>query len=691
MEGMVLALLSFLTLLLIAVLSFVLAKKIKFPYTLFLVFVGTILAFLAKFQPFEFLTAFHLSPELLFYVFLPTLLFEAAYNIKLDKFLESVKSIFSLAILGLIISTLIIGFGLHWLLLLFGVEIPLVVTMLFGAIISATDPVAVISMFKEYSAPKRLALIFEGESLFNDGTAVALFVVLLGVIAEGGILNADSILNGFGLFVSMIGLGILFGIVFGGIFSKLLDYALNEKLQITLSLLVAHFTFLISEIIYEHLNIPISAIIATVVASIIMGNYGRYKLTPKVERYMDNFWDYFAFISNSIVFLLLGFLLTEINFSGGAILLPIILAILITAIARAISVYSSLYFLKFQKKEKQIPKSWQHLLSWGSLRGALAITMVLLIPDDLSLEAWNYPMSIKDFVMALVIGSIYFTLFVKGLTIGKMIKKLGITEVNSFERMEYLEGKIILFRNLKKALENEFEKGNLSERDYNEKIIRINASISNLEDDISNYDKKNSDYLKRMIQSYALGVEKRKLEDIYSNNEITEKGYKKLLNKLEIQEKMIENFSELKSFDQIGNNDILDKILMKMNSFFKGKENAFSIKDKYFYYKALSLTAKEVVRALNKIKKEDRLLAKREDIDDLIFKYQEFATRSEEKLRELINGNVDFELEERRYMKDKMAVWENEILDELADKHFICQKVKDILNSEIKKEIEKII
>lgn len=253
MEGIILPMLSFLTLILVAVFSFIFAKKIQFPYTLFLVLVGTALAFVAKIPTMEFLGAFELSPDLLFYIFLPTLLFEAGYNIKISRFAESWKSVSLLAIFGLLISTLVIGFSLTFILSLFSIEIPLIVSLLFGAIISATDPVAVISLFKEYSAPKRLTLIFEGESLFNDGTAVAMFVVLLGVIVENdGVLNSGSVISGTGVFVSMLVLGIVLGIFFGALFSKLLGYAKNENLQITLSLLVAHFTFIVSEIINEH-------------------------------------------------------------------------------------------------------------------------------------------------------------------------------------------------------------------------------------------------------------------------------------------------------------------------------------------------------------------------------------------------------------------------------------------------------
>ncbi len=691
MEGIALEMLSFLTLSLITVFSFVFAKKIKFPYTLFLVLVGTVLAFAAKIPTLEFIGAFKLSPDMLFYIFLPTLLFEAGYNIKFSRFIESIKSIFSLAIIGLIVSTVIIGFLLTGILAIFGIEIPLVVALLFGAIISATDPVAVIALFKEYSAPKRLTLIFEGESLFNDGTAVAMFVVILSVIAEkNGILDSASIISGIGIFASMIILGFIFGIIFGGIFSKMLDYVKNENLQITLSLLVAHFTFLISEMVNEHLDIPVSAIVATVTASIIVGNYGRYKLTPRVERYIDNFWEYFAFIANSIVFLLLGFLLTEINFSSPVILLPIFVAILVTMFARAVSVYFSSWLLKFQKKEKQIPKAWQHLLSWGSLRGALAIMMVLLIPDDLSLDYWNYPLSIKEFVMALVIGSIYFTLFVKGLTIGKFIKKLKLSKVGTYEKMEYLEGKSVLYQHLKKALKEEFKNGDLKKDDYEKRVERVAKKSQEAREKIARYSEKHKNFLKRSMSHYVIGVERQLLDQIYSQKEITEKGYKKFLNKLDSQEIMLsDKHGEIKSFDSIINNHIIDKILEKMDLFFRGEKDFFDNKDKYFYYKALADTSKKVVEELKKISTKDGAIDRSEEILSLIKKYNNFKIRSITKLEKLLKEDESLKKQGKKYVENKIISLESEVLEEILDKKLISKKIKILLEKEIKEEMKK--
>jgi CPA1 family monovalent cation:H+ antiporter len=209
--------------------------------------------------------------------------------------LKNIKAVSLMAVVGLLISALIIGFGLFYALPVFGIDMPISVSLLFGAIISATDPVSVVALFKEYGAPKRLGLLFEGESLFNDGTAVALFVIILGVIAEyGGVFSVPVLLDGFEVFLSLIFLGIAFGLLSGYIFSKAMGLIKDENVQITFSLLSAHLTFLLAEVITEEVKIGsfdvhISGIIATVISALVIGNFGRYKLSPKAEYYTNKF------------------------------------------------------------------------------------------------------------------------------------------------------------------------------------------------------------------------------------------------------------------------------------------------------------------------------------------------------------------------------------------------------------------
>ena len=225
----------------ISSLAIFLAKRVKLPHTVFLVIVGLFLGLLAQALPtFHFFSEFSLTPELLFYLLLPTLIFESAYNINVRRMVEDAPIIMVLSLVSLIVSTVVVGALLYFFLLFLGFTIPFIVALIFGALISATDPVAVLALFKEYGAPRRLSLIFEGESLFNDATAVALFLLLIEV-ARFGYHGFDTILEGVVSFTSMMVGGVLFGIIVGGIFAKLIGLAReNETASITLTIVLAH-------------------------------------------------------------------------------------------------------------------------------------------------------------------------------------------------------------------------------------------------------------------------------------------------------------------------------------------------------------------------------------------------------------------------------------------------------------------
>lgn len=165
---------------------------------------------------------------------------------------------------------------------------------------------------------------------------------------------------------------ILVGMVFGGfcgiVFSKTIQRIKNiEFLEIMLTLILAHTTFILSEVL-NHFLFPVSGVIATTIAAMVIGNYGRYKISPKVEEAMEKFWGFFAFVSNSLVFLLIGIMIVSLHIQWHTMIIPVVLSIVIVMIARAISVYGIIWPLNKMKWEEHIPLSWQHMLSWGSLR-----------------------------------------------------------------------------------------------------------------------------------------------------------------------------------------------------------------------------------------------------------------------------------------------------------------------------------
>lgn len=283
--------LAMFSLLAIASAVFFIAKRVNIPYTVLLVLTGLVLVpvvSLPALEPtFGFFDDLVLSPELLFYIFLPVLIFESAFNMKIRQMVESAWSITLLSIIGLLISAFLIAGALYFILPLVGIQIPFIVALLFGSIISATDPVAVLALFKDYGAPKRLSLIFEGESLFNDGTAVALFLVVL-AIAQNGFSGSETVVEGVAMFGGMVVIGALIGLAMASLFSIALRYTKsNEFVSVTLLIISAHLVFITTEAINQNgifgLHIHVSSIIATTVAALFLGNYTRHTLLPRTD------------------------------------------------------------------------------------------------------------------------------------------------------------------------------------------------------------------------------------------------------------------------------------------------------------------------------------------------------------------------------------------------------------------------
>lgn len=452
---------------------------------------------------------------------------------------ENKYSMGILAVFGLLISTVFIGFVGQWALHLMDREVPLLVTLLFGAIISCTDPVAVLSLFKEYGAPHRLTLIFEGESLFNDATSFALFLVFLDLFVHG-YTGYPTILFAIFSFTTMLLGGIVFGLLMGFMFSKLIQLVKGkEHLEIKLTLLVAHFTFILTELISEHLvifghEIHLSSIISTLISSMVMGNYGRFKMSHGVEEYMEKFWSYFAFVANSLVFILMGLMFANLSIELKIAILPIFAIIMVVAVARVVSVYVSVSIINTFKLEDTIPQSWQQLLSWGSLRGALTIVMVLLIPDDLTLPGWSLAYSIKDFITALTIGCIYFTLLVKATTLGIIIRKLKIDALSGQEELSYFKSKALIYHDMISKLDELLIQKQISLEQHLD-LSDYYRNLHNLQH-VEELKLASSERVnENMLSLFALNLEKTELKEIFRRGEINESAYKKILNTLEAQ------------------------------------------------------------------------------------------------------------------------------------------------------------
>jgi len=669
----------------------ILSLKFRIPYTVLLVIAGSLLVPLSKIELFSFITSFQLTPELLFFVFLPILIFESAYNIKVRNMRENKIAISILAIIGLLVSTLFIGYVGYWGFQLLGFQIPLLVTLLFGAIISATDPVAVLALFKEFGAPHRLTLIFEGESLFNDGTAFAIFVVLLDVIAHG-YHGYATFLQGLITVSTMIVGGSLFGFLMGIIFSKLIEWVKgHENLEITLTLLVAHFTFLLAEVISTHWiinghNIHISSIIATLVSSMVLGNYGRFKMSSGVEEYMDKFWEYFAFVSNSLVFLLMGLLFTSLTISLNIAWLPILMIIFVVVIARAISVYVSVGIANQFKSEENIPLNWQHLMAWGSLRGSLAVVMVLLIPDNTSLPNWPYDFSIKEFIIAITIGSIYFTLLIKANTLGLVVRWLKIDALLPHEQLSYYKSKALIYKDIIQHSKKLYDNRHISAEQhqifvdyYKKQHEKICTQCAELNMDANHV-------VENMLRIYTLAVQKKELKALFRHDEISESIYKKNLNILETQTERVEQDSDtLKSLNAYFTTwmGILNNAFRKL--FFLSDKKA-DPRELYLYYQTQYHLITKVLEEMHQLQDSHlcEIFDDQKAINSVITIYQDLKTATEQQMQNELDSNKDMldHLNEQSAINLLQTV-QTATLKELHKGEIITNKLHVILNKEL--------
>ena len=380
------------------------AKWVPVPYTLALVIVGLVIS------PMHFLPPVHISPELILLIFLPALLFEAAWNLKLDQLRANLVPILTLAIVGVGLSV-----GLIALILRYGTGLSWSSALLFGAIISATDPVSVLALFRKLGAPERLTVIVEGESLCNDGTAVVVFRIILGMVIGATRFESTSAIIRDSLM--QFGIVVLGGLALGGaigfIASTLTSYFDDHLLEITLTTIAAYGSFILAE------RVHMSPVIAVLVTGIIIGNYGRKKgMSPNTEVAVDSFWEYAAFVVNSLVFLLIGLEIQLALLADYAIF--ILWAILAMTVARGIIIYG--LFPITNRFNEPVSQRWRHILFWGGLRGSLSIALVLSLPLNVTG---------REQLVAMTFGAVTFSLLAQGLTISPLMTLLRIKRSQS--------------------------------------------------------------------------------------------------------------------------------------------------------------------------------------------------------------------------------------------------------------------
>jgi CPA1 family monovalent cation:H+ antiporter len=398
-------------LLLLACLVGIAAKRItKLPYTIFLTLIGLAIG-VFRIGPNLEETGF--SHDLIFFVFLPPLLFQGAMHMDLNRLLKHLGPIVCFAVPGVIVSTVLVGGVVGWL----GGISSILVALLFGALISPTDPVSVLALFKQTGAPHDLRTLVEGESLFNDATGVVLFTILLEAMIGGHGLSVGSAVMEF-VKVSAGGLvlGGALGLIVFAVLRKLDDHLLENAI----CLVLAYGTFWLAEVVH------VSGVIAAVTAGLLIGNYGRtLSMSPKTTETVETFFESIDFLINSFLFILIGLELREI-FSIITVNPWRLIAVAVAAMlaGRAVVVY--LFYWALNLVGRKRPSSWKHILFWGGLRGSIPIALLLHLPVAANLPAGSPLIEFRPALLVAGFACVFFSLVVQGLTMGPMMKWLGI-------------------------------------------------------------------------------------------------------------------------------------------------------------------------------------------------------------------------------------------------------------------------
>lgn len=648
---MVLSITSALSLFVLIALStvvFFASKRFKLPYTVLLVLVGLLLVPIVNLPylkvVFGFIGDMVLTPELLFFLFLPVLIFESGFNMNIRKMLDCAWAISLLSVLSVIISAVVIGILLFFSLPLIGIEIPLIIALMFGAVISATDPAAVLSLFKEFGVPRRLGMLFEGESLLNDGTAIALFFIFLGV-AINGFNGSETILFGIADFFIMIVSGTVIGLLMAALFSKAVRFTKkNEFVTVTLLIISAHLVFIITELINELGYFHVSSIIATAVASLFLGNYSRNILAPKVDEYLGKLIEHMAFVVNSLVFLMAGLLFASSGVDFGELWLPILVTVLVVATARIIAVYAVIVPLNLSKVEEHISSSWQKLLAWASLRGALSIIIVMIIPEDFTIEGWNYAYSPRDFLLALTIGCILATLFIKAPLIGPIMRRYNINEFDPLKVAHEADlGIYYLLTERSRLLEHK-NKGFVSEEQYEILLQQVEHKLleatTERQELVKQYGRTIFD---QSLHLAAVHIEMATLKRLYINNEVSEKTYRKIHSKLCLQQEKIE-YAQHNKIDPdayTDRKDIFDRLVNFTQSLFTPSSHKIKLEEKLQYYRAQMIMARKAVQTLERMQTEfDRPVFIERTYEEVSARYRRYKEQSAHKVDELVANNT---------------------------------------------------
>ncbi|MEM1282487.1 MAG: cation:proton antiporter [Chlamydiota bacterium] len=488
-------------------------KIIKVPYAVALVLLGIIITntsiwfFPGQEYPFPGKIADNLKSDFIIYICLPTLIYASAFSLDTRLLMKIILPVHVLAIPGLLLSTAVIG-----LIVSSFTSIPLVPALLLGVILSATDPVAVVSLFHQIGAPKKLTTLVEGESLFNDATTLVTAKILFGFVVAG-VFTSQEIFHGVNaFFVEFFG-----GILVGAIVALLFGYILgkvegNPDIELTLTTIIAYASFMIAQV-----GLHCSGVMATATAGLVMSGWGRTKISPSVSEYLNAIWKFLAHIANTYVFLFVG-----LSIYLGPIrdaIIPLIVVIIAMLFSRFLAIFGLIPLINILPGIKPIDIKSRMIIYWGGLRGAIALAIVLSLG----------PFPQKELFITLVTGAVLFTLVVKGLTIKQLMHLLRLDVPPLQDKLAMAQAKLSAKKHVVNSIPQLMKGGLFSgsvvadlKDNCQAGVSEARAQIVSIEQELTEQDEKSFFFLE------CIGIEKKVYTNLFTKNLISENCYRYL-------------------------------------------------------------------------------------------------------------------------------------------------------------------